>query len=206
MQVAILGSGTFGKAVAAAVVRAGHRAILSAQHSERAAEAARESGAVAAASNRAAVDGADIVILAVPYGATAEIARELGSELTARTLVDATNRFDPQTLDGGSNAEQIQSALKAAHVVKALNTVVAARLGSPAIDGVALDGYLAGDDAAAKTQVADLLRSLGLHPVDTGPLVMARALEAMGLLAIQLNLKNGWTWQTGWKLLGAVTA
>lgn len=206
MRVAILGSGNFGKALSAAVVRAGHRAVLSAQHPEHAAEAARETGAVAAASNRAAVDGTDIVILAVPYTAIGDIAREIGRELVGHTVIDATNRFDPQTLDGTSNAEQIQAALPGAHVVKALNTVMAARLGAPTIDGVSLDGYLAGDDDAAKTRVADLLRSLGLHPVDTGALALARALEAVGLLGIQLNIKNGWTWQTGWKLLGSVKA
>ncbi len=206
MRIAILGSGNFGKALSAASVHAGHRTVLSAQHPERAAGAARETGAIAATSNQAALEGAEIVILAVPYAAVSDIARTVGSELAARTVIDATNRFDPLTLDGTSNAEQIQSALPSAHLVKALNTVVAARLGAPAIDGVSLDGYLAGNDTTAKTQVAEFLQSLGFHPVDSGALVMARALEAIGLLAIQLNMNNGWTWETGWKLLGVKKA
>lgn len=31
---------------------------------------------------------------------------------------------------------------------------------------------------------------------------MARTLEAMALLNISLQIRNGWPWQTGWKLLG----
>jgi hypothetical protein len=31
---------------------------------------------------------------------------------------------------------------------------------------------------------------------------MARALEAMALLNMTLQLRNRWPWQTGWKLLG----
>lgn len=206
MRISILGSGQFGKALSAASVHAGHRTVLSAQHPEHAAEVARETGATSAASNRAAVESAEVVVLAVPYAAVSDIARTVGSELAGRTVIDATNRFDPQTLDGTSNAEQIQSSLPSVHLVKALNTVVAARLGAPTIDGVSLDGYLAGNDTTAKTQVADFLRSLGFHPVDTGALIMARTLEAIGLLAIQLNMNNGWTWETGWKLLGVQKA
>jgi predicted dinucleotide-binding enzyme len=67
---------------------------------------------------------------------------------------------------------------------------------------VQLDGFVAGDDPGAKRQVLDLVQSLGFRPIDTGPLTMSRALEAMGMLNISLNMKNDWPWQTGWKLVG----
>ena len=38
--------------------------------------------------------------------------------------------------------------------------------------------------------------------IDAGPLVMARVLEGMGLLNITLQIKYGWPWQNGWKLVG----
>ena len=34
---------------------------------------------------------------------------------------------------------------------------------------------------------------------------MARALEAMGTLNIGLQIRNQWSWQMGWKLLGPTT-
>ncbi len=36
---------------------------------------------------------------------------------------------------------------------------------------------LAGADQAAKQKVAQLVRQLGLHPVDTGPLIASRYIE-----------------------------
>lgn len=206
MQIAIIGAGNVGKALAGSAVRAGHGVVVTAQTHQHAQEAAAATGARAAGSNREAVVNADVVILAVPYGAVAEIVADLGSALDGKVLVDATNRFDPKTLDGTSNAEQIQAAAPGARVVKAVNTLLASKMAAPTADGVALDGYLAGDDAAARATVGELLGSLGYRPIDAGPLVMARALEAVALLNINLNMNNGWSWQNGWKLLGPTAA
>jgi predicted dinucleotide-binding enzyme len=89
-----------------------------------------------------------------------------------------------------------------ARVVKAFNTILAAHQAAPDIDGIQLDGFVAGDDGAAKKKVLELVTSLGFRPIDAGPLAMARALEGMGTLNISLNMTNGWPWQSGWKLLG----
>ena len=89
-----------------------------------------------------------------------------------------------------------------ARVVKAFNTVFAAHQADPVVDGIHLDGFVAGDDGAAKEQVLGLVGSLGFRPIDAGALAMARALEGMAVLNISLNMTNGWPWQTGWKLLG----
>ena len=87
-------------------------------------------------------------------------------------------------------------------MVKAFNTVFAARHASPTEQGVPLDGFLAGDDEAAKAVVAELVGSLGYRSIDAGGLRMARALEEMAFLNITLNARNGWPWQSGWKLVG----
>jgi predicted dinucleotide-binding enzyme len=65
-----------------------------------------------------------------------------------------------------------------------------------------VDGYVAGDDPEAKNRVLELARSIGFRPVDVGPLLMARTLEAMAWLNISLNMQNRWPWQAGWKLVG----
>jgi predicted dinucleotide-binding enzyme len=87
-------------------------------------------------------------------------------------------------------------------VVKAFNTILAGRLNDPVVDGVPLDGFYAGDDEAAKSVVAELIAALGFRPLDVGALPVARALELMAFINIGLNMRNGWSWQTGWKLLG----
>jgi predicted dinucleotide-binding enzyme len=54
----------------------------------------------------------------------------------------------------------------------------------------------------AAATVAQLLTSLGFRPVDAGGLRMARSLEELAFLNITLNVRNGWSWQSAWKLAG----
>ena len=89
-----------------------------------------------------------------------------------------------------------------AHVVKAFNTLFAANQVDPILDGTRLDGFVAGDDAAAKATVLELVRSIGLRPIDAGPLARARELEALAWLNIALQGSLGNTWHTAWKLVG----
>ena len=210
MKVAIIGAGSVGRALAGSSIRAGHTVVLSSAHHEHAVQAARATGAEAAASNRSAVDGADAVILAVPYAAVSSILDELGDALDGGILIDATNPLTPDytdlATDGDSAAELIQQRVPGARVVKAFNTAFAARQANPQVDGVQLDGFVAGDDPGAKEAVLDLVGSIGFRPIDAGPLRMSRALEQMALLTISLQLRNGWSWQNGWKLAGPTSA
>jgi 8-hydroxy-5-deazaflavin:NADPH oxidoreductase len=206
MQVAIIGSGNVGKALAGSFTRAGHDVTLTAANPDHAREAAAQSGGRAAASNREAAAGAELVVLAVHYPLVDAVVAELGDALAGKVVVDVTNRVDPadpgSTMDGSSAAEQIQARAPEARVVKAFNTAFAARQADPVVEGVALDGFIAGDDDQAKQAVAELAGSIGFRPIDAGPLVMARALEAMALLNITLQIRNNWPWQAGFKLVG----
>ena len=53
-------------------------------------------------------------------------------------------------------------------------------------EGRLLDVFIAGDDAQAKARVSAFIESLGLRPMDTGQLPMARALENVALLQLGL--------------------
>lgn len=206
MQIAIIGSGNVGKALAGSFVRAGHEVSLSASDPENARAAAQETGAGAADSNTAAVEGADVVVLAVPYRAVEEVITELDGALADKVVIDTTNRVDPadpgSVLDGTSASEQVQALASSARVVKAFNTVFASQMTEPSVDDVQLDGYVAGDDEEAKRSVLELAGSIGFRPIDAGPLSMARVLEGMALLNITLQIRNGWPWQSGFKLVG----
>jgi NADPH-dependent F420 reductase len=206
MQIAIIGSGNVGKALAGSFTRAGHDVTLSATSQESARAAASQSGGQAAESNRQAVGSAEVVVLAVPYPAVDGLLADVGDALAGKVVVDVTNRLDPadpgSTMDGTSAAEQIQARAPEARVVKAFNTAFASRQADPVVEGVALDAFIAGDDDRAKQAVAELAGSIGFRPIDAGPLVMARALEAMALLNITLQLRNNWPWQAGFKLVG----
>jgi NADPH-dependent F420 reductase len=206
MEIAIIGAGNVGKALAKSGVRAGHKVTVSAHHPEHAAEAARETGATAATSNSEAVKNAELVIVAVPYDNLGEVFRGLGDGLDGKIVVDATNHIntkDPgEVLGALSNAEEIQKRHPKLRVVKAFNYAFATRMAEPTVDGIHLDGFVAGDDQGAKDTVLELVKSIGFRPIDAGPLVMARALEAMALLSVTLQIRHSWPWQNGWKLIG----
>lgn len=209
MKIAIIGSGNVGKALAASSVRAGHNVTLTATTPEKAAEAAKATGARAAVSNLEAVKDAELVIVAVPYDKLGTVFRELGSAVDGKVVIDATNHVDTQNpgevLGGPSSAEEIQKRHPKVRVVKAFNYAFAARMTEPTVDGMRLDGFVAGDDQEAKDKVLELVKSIGFRPIDAGPLVMARVLEGMALLIITLQLRHSWPWQNGWKLVGPPT-
>ena len=206
MNIAIIGAGNVGKALAKSAVKAGHSVTLSAKTADHAAEAAKATGAKAAPSNVEAVKNAEIVIVAVPYDKLGEVFRDLGSSVDGKVVIDATNHVDMENiakvLGSPSNAEEIQTRHPKVRVVKAFNYAFAARMADPSVDGVKLDGFVAGDDQAAKEQVLELVESIGFRPIDVGPLVMARVLEGMALLNVSLQIRYGWPWQNGWKLAG----
>ena len=54
--------------------------------------------------------------------------------------------------------------------------------------------------AEQQQAVLDLVASIGLKPLDVGPLSSARYLEGMAFINIGLNAANGWAWNTIWRL------
>ena len=206
MQIAIIGAGNVGRALATSLTRAGHDVTITAEHAERATEAARQSGATAGTSNTAAAAKAEVVVLAVPAQSIGQIASEMGSSIDGKVVVDVTNRPTP-TADGSATsiAEELQGTLPTARVVKAFNTVFASRQANPLVAGIAADGFVAGDDATAKQTVLDVVESIGFRPVDAGSLASARTLEGMAWLNIQRAIAGG-TWQDAWVLAGPDTA
>jgi hypothetical protein len=122
---------------------------------------------------------------------------EIRDYLKGKIVVDVTNPVKRDlsglTTEAVSAAEIIQGEAPMARVVKAFNTVLAANQANPIVDGIQLDGYVAADDAPAKTTMLDLLTDIGYRRVDAGPLASARYLEAMAFLNIWLNASNGGT-------------
>lgn len=202
MKVAIIGSGSVGTALATSIIRAGHEVTIAAKHPQRARAAAEASGATSADSNLAAVEGADVVILAVPYaGAAEDVATEIAGAVAGKTVIDTTNPMRPDfsglATDGSSAAEEFQKLLPDAKLVKAFNTIFASNQANPTR---AVDGYVAADDEKAKQTVISLVESMGFTPLDVGPLSSARFLEGMAFINIGLNAANGWSWTSAWKL------
>jgi NADPH-dependent F420 reductase len=208
VDISIIGAGNVGKALSTAFVRAGHTVTIASRDPEDAGAVATATGATVAASNAAAASAGEIVILAIPSTSFADVAAEIAPAVAGKPVVDVTNRIGfgangPEIDTTSSNAEALAELLPEANVVKAFNTLFGSNMADPITGGVQLDGFVAGDDDDAKASVLELVGSVGLHSVDVGPLVRARQLEGLSFLNMTLNIVNGGTWQSGWKLVGA---
>jgi len=144
-----------------------------------------------------AASWADVIILAVPFGAVRDVARALQAATDGKTVIDVTNAltadFELAVGFTTSGAEELQKLLPRAYIVKAFNTVFAQHMSTGKVNGEQLSAFAAGDNEAARKTVLELAKAIVFDPVDAGPLKNARSLEALAPLNIQLSwvLGNG---------------
>ncbi|MDY7231208.1 NADPH-dependent F420 reductase [Hyalangium rubrum] len=175
-KIGIIGKGNVGGALQRGLARAGHdvRAV------------GKDPEAV-----RQTAEWAEVVFLAVPFGAVDETLRELGEAVNGKVLVDTTNALTPDMqLALGyttSGAEELQKKAARATVVKAFNTVFSKHMDTGQVKGEKLSLFVASDDASAKERVLGLGRDIGFDAIDAGPLRNARWLESLAYLNIQLG-------------------
>jgi predicted dinucleotide-binding enzyme len=194
MQYAIIGSGAIGSALAAHFVRKHVRALLANKSgADSLAALAQKLGPEITGVSVAEALQADIVILAVPFGAVREITAG-ASPWNGRIVVDATNAVDfpaftPMNLGGRPSSEIVAEQVRGARVVKAFNTLPAALLASPAEEnGGHRVLFLSGDNQEAKSQTAGLAERFGFAPVDLGTLSNGGRLQQFGGPLVALNL------------------
>jgi 8-hydroxy-5-deazaflavin:NADPH oxidoreductase len=131
-------------------------------------------------------------ILAVYAPSIPDVLNEYGDQFAGKILVDIANPLnatfdDLATPPGTSHAEETaKRAPASACLLKAFNTTFAGTLVAGEVAGQPLDVLIAGDDAAAKRRLAQLIEASGLRPMDVGPLKRVRQLEGIGLLHITL--------------------
>lgn len=179
-SISIIGRGTMGQAIQSVFERAGASVQL----------VGRDDAATG-----------DVVVLAVPYAALADIAAQRQAELAGKIVVDITNPVDFATFDSltvapdASAAAELASALPSSHVLKAFNTNFGATLASGVAGDQPTTVLVAGDDADAKASLIAAITPSGVKALDAGSLKRARELEAIGFLQISLaaSEKIGWT-------------
>jgi 8-hydroxy-5-deazaflavin:NADPH oxidoreductase len=149
----------------------------------------------------------EVVVLAVPYAAVADIIAARADQLAGKVVVDITNPVNVETFDSlvvpadGSAAAEIAAALPESRVLKAFNTTFAATLASGTVGDVPTTVLIAGDDADAKSLLAGIVTAGGLHAIDAGSLRRARELEALGFLQITLAAGEKIAWTGGFAVV-----
>ena len=149
---------------------------------------------------------ADIIILAVPYGAEKVIAKNIKEVANQKIVISIANpineTYDGLVTDPGTSAaEELQKLLPHSKVVKAFNTTFAADFTTPVIDDRQVDAFIAGDDDEAVHLVSELVKTAGFNPIVAGALQISNTLERMQLLLIQLGMRYNYNWLAGWKIL-----
>ena len=190
--ISIIGSGGMAAAIGSLAAKAGHAVEVTSRDTAKARTLAEQLGAGATTGTFGGAPTGHIVILAVSYAAVLDVVKQYGEALAGKLLVDITNPVGADltsfvTPADSFGAQEIASAAPAdAHVVKAFNTQFSHVLAAGSIEGQPLDVFLAGDDPQAKRRVSSFVESLGLRPLDVGPLPMARTLEHVCLLSLGL--------------------
>ena len=148
----------------------------------------------------------ELVVLAVPYPALAEIAADYGAQLAGKIVIDITNPLNFDTFSelvvpaGSSAAAELQLLLPSARVLKAFNTNFAATLTAGTVGDARTTVFVAGDNAAAKAELIAAVTAGGLAAVDAGALDRAHELEAIGFLQLTLAAGEQISWAGGFAL------
>jgi 8-hydroxy-5-deazaflavin:NADPH oxidoreductase len=211
VKIAVLGTGSVGRTMAARFAGLGHEVAIGTRDPE-ATLARSEPDAmgnppfpawqadhegIALRTFAEAAEQADIVVNATNGGASLDVLTQAGAaNLAGKVLIDIANPLDfsqgfPPPLfvkDTDSLGEQIQRAFPDVKVVKTLNTMTAAVMAEPHLVAAGDHSvFVSGNDEAAKKTVIGLLRELGHSDViDLGDLSTARGTEM--LLPVWLRL------------------
>jgi NADPH-dependent F420 reductase len=212
--IAVIGAtGNMGSAIAKGLSKGDYQLLLCANDQSKLQSLVNDIIAVHSPANVETLDctkeaswQADIIILAVPYGAEKEIAERIQEVANQKIVISIANPLNNTsnglvTAPDTSAAEELQKLLPNAKVIKAFNTTFAADFSNPVIDDKQVDAFIAGNNEDALQTVAELVSIAGFNPIIAGDLSVSRTLENMQLLLIQLTIKYNYNWLAGWKIL-----
>ena len=187
-SVGIIGAGRLGQAMARAALRAGRRVVIANSRGPEslAAVVSKLGDGVSAGSvEQAAAEG--IVVIAVPWDRVPEAVG--GVDWDGQVVIDATNDWGADDLNGRTSSELVAELVAGARVVKAANTLGADVLGSdPQEAGGRRVIFMSGDDADAKADVVALFEESGFAPIDLGDLATGGAMQQIHHPLAGLNL------------------
>jgi len=185
-SVGIIGAGRLGQAMARTAVRAGRKVVIAnSRGPESLAGVASEVGASAGTVGEAAAAG--IVVIAVPWDRVPAAVQ--GLEWNGQVVIDATNDWADDDLNGRTSTEVVADLVAGARVVKAANTLGADVLGSdPHEAGGRRVIFVSGDDTDAKADVVALFQDAGFAAIDLGDLATGGTMQQIHHPLAGLNL------------------
>src|SRR5215475_1607303 len=179
MKIAVIGTGRIGGTLGGRWRAAGHDVV----YGSRAGSGEGPGGAPLMAVGEA-LAGADVVLLAVPGGAAAEVVAANGPALTGKIVIDAANRIgEPEV----NSRAAIAAAAPQARYVRAFNTLGWENFADP-LPGTAL--FFAADPGG-RPAAEELITAVGLEPVFAGGADAAATVDALLPMWMALVKHNG---------------
>jgi 8-hydroxy-5-deazaflavin:NADPH oxidoreductase len=188
MDVGIIGAGRLGQAMARTALRAGKSVVIANSRGPESLApvvSALGEGVSAGTVDEAATAG--IVVLAVPWDQVPAAVQ--GIDWNGQLVIDATNDWAADDLQGRTSSELVADLVAGARVVKAANTLGADVLGSdPHEAGGRRVIFISGDDADAKAAVIALFHDAGFATIDLGDLAAGGELQQIHHPLAGINL------------------
>jgi predicted dinucleotide-binding enzyme len=190
LKIGTIGSGNIGSTLGTLWVKSGHPVMFSSRHPEQLKSLADGLGPLAHTGTVSdALAFGDVVLMAVPYGAYPQIAKDYGKEFVGKIVIDAGNaviaRDGQIAKPARENGVGLTSAklFPGARIVRAFNILGSGRVASLSNrpeDRIAIP--MAGDDPEALKVASALVRDAGFEPVILGSLQRSKVFEQGGPL------------------------
>ncbi|MDQ6480183.1 NAD(P)-binding domain-containing protein [Dyadobacter sp. LHD-138] len=192
-KVAIIGLGNIGQVLATDLVNGNRPVILAARDFSKAQNLSQKLGSLAQPLEiEAAIQQADIIVLAIWFASIAEFLGQYSSLLEGKIIVDPSNPIVPnenggfnKTIGENESAGQINASLlpKGAKLAKAFGTLGAASLSDASGQKPELAVlFYATDDQQINTSIEELIVDAGFEPMRVGGLDQSIRLEVFGEL------------------------
>jgi 8-hydroxy-5-deazaflavin:NADPH oxidoreductase len=187
-RIGIIGAGRLGQAMARTALRAGRSVVIAnSRGPDSLTSVVSELGERVTAGTVNEAAAARIVVLAVPWDHVHSAVD--GIDWNGQIVIDATNDWAADDLQGRTSSEIVADFVAPAPVVKAANTLGADVLASdPHEAGGRRVTFFSGDHADAKKEVAALFEDAGFAAVDLGDLATGGEMQQIHHPLAGLNL------------------
>ena len=180
MKISIIGTGFIGSTLGTALTASGHKVTYGSRHQSK-------EGALEAHSNVAsigsALEDAEVVILALPGSAVADLTKDFGELLDSRLVIDATNQM-------GADVANARSSLPGSiRYARAFNTLGGENMANPEFADGPTDMFFSAPEGDRIT-VETVIDGVGLRPVFVGEDQEA-IIDALFQLWIALAITQG---------------
>ena len=179
MKIAVIGKGHIGGTLGSKWRAAGHEVVYGTRDGT-----GEGPGGAPVRSSGDALNGAEVVLLAVPGQAVPDVVNDQGAALGGKVVIDAVNRMGAPEFDSRA---LIADAAPSARYVRAFNSYGWENFADPA-PGTAL--FFAAD-AEARAAAEELIRAAGLEPAYVGDATATATVDALLPLWFALVRQNG---------------